>query len=151
MTHPKTGHQGHTQKPNKWEKPKDVTITISQSLCDVEDVSSRTCARGTRSCIADHVEPDPGDHWYAEIRGNLPNGDEFYQVTNGETQAHAVHMAADIMRMVWEECLPEDGEPGMHCYCRDATYSWHDSDEVWRYVGCCLCDVKVAVSEFEDA
>lgn len=149
MTHPKTGHEGHTRKPQRWEDKPPVgplTIRIAKDMaCDIEPLSSRVCQRGTKACWVDHDEMAAGPDWIAEIDGIHSDGTPAHYLTHGPTPAKAVQMAYDLLSMVYDECVDDDG----HCYCRDGTYSFGDT--IWRCVDCCRCKTRVTVSEFEDA
>jgi hypothetical protein len=142
MIHPLTNHDCLTPLKDPWPLPDgELNIKIYQ--------------------------PKPGDDdydgndtvWLAEVFGDLPpalangiDGEKVSWITYGHSRAHAALMAADIIRLTWEECLPEPHEINApvgvpHCFCRDCTMSISDTGPT-RAVACCRCEEIRPCSEF---
>jgi len=130
--HPKTGHDYRTPRPDTWKLPKEINIRISQR-CPDDELDCKV--------------------WYALLRGDA----EWSNLTWGDTPAQAAYMAFDLMKLLWDECSPENewgGEHYPHCYCRDVTDGPTHvqlDDSVGRYLQCCRCEQKTALSEFDGA
>lgn len=132
-THPVTGHQHRAALRSDDYGPLPASFTIKV----YED-------RDTES--------DP-PFWMAEVEG-----ENFSQMTHGHSVAQAVHMAADLVTMIWDECRPQDAHlvVAPHCYCRDVTHGHMLSpcrgdadDEVGPAVQCCRCGTSVAAKCLE--
>jgi len=94
-----TGHECVYPRPDGWPLPKTFTVSVYPSEAEGE-----------------------GDVWYADIKGACPDGKPFDQFTFSKTPTHALAMALDVVRMLFDECsLPGGASPGRHCYCRDVT------------------------------
>lgn len=151
MKHPTTGHESKARKSDDFKFPANLTITITQSLCDPQPFLSCVCPRGTASCPNLHIEPDEEGIWFAEIRElGAPYPDftdpaALYNLTLGRSPAEAAYMAYDVLKLLTDECV----DPTVpHCHCGENKAHIED-DHVWEYVGCCLCDTKYGAQDFE--
>ena len=137
QVHALTGHECVYPRPDGWPLPKTFTVSVYPSEAEGE-----------------------GDVWYADIKGACPDGKPFDQLTFGETPTHALAMALDVVRMLFDECSVAGAPPGRHdrhCYCRDVT-----AGGAWPqpFAGtalpraakqCCRCEQVTALSEFGES
>lgn len=152
MIHPQTGHECRVPKHGDYAHPKDgFTVSVSKELpCDTYKDEDRTCDRGTKGCIFDHVTDVDDDIWYAQIVGKTEDGERWSQMTYGQTEAEAVFMAYDIVKVMWGECHSFKHEDGLypHCYCRDVTNSF--DEQVTQYMQCCRCNQMHIAEDFDE-
>lgn len=134
-THELTGHECCYPRPDEYSLPESFTVEISK---------------------------DSNEGWQAAISGRLPTGESLLKNTAfGDTPVHALFMAYDLVRMLWDECdVTGQGSAikARHCYCRNVIptgaypnpFVIDDPSMAQPALQCCRCEQVTALTEFSD-